>query len=1158
MINEGYCQTRLVSDTPAEKDAFGGHERVAQSIVEVLEKEDGGRSIGLEGGWGAGKSTIVNLVSEKLSKTNGCDYKVFVFDTWAHQDDPLRRTFLENLITRIQDLGWVNRKEWDRILAELTKRRREDTTRVVPKLNGVGIVFALILILSIPIGSVLISAGTTISVSQVDSALLLWGKWFLRIGVGFLILLGISLTVMLGYGLKRKFKSRGNGQNDGLFEFPPLVTGQASTESRTLVTQTPDPTSVEFAEVFRRLLDEALKQKNRKLLIVIDNLDRVQPSDALSIWSTLQTFLGHSDYERADWIDRLWLLIPYDRNAILRLWGTSGIDSEEDTDLAPAASFLDKTFQLRFEAPPLLLLKWRDFLNEALQQAFPNHGETDFRGVYRAYAIKGGLESSAPTPRDLKIFVNQIGALHRQRQHEFLLSELSCYVLLKRDDADVRTVLLCEEDSEFPRRLIGSHWRETIAAMHFGVPVGEARQLLLRGPIESALDAGDWKRLLDIESTHSDGFWTVLEDAVPAGAQSWNDLTPSELALAATALGQGRIFDQIHSRPESADLLSRIESAVVEVDAWVPFNTATAEGLVDTARLVGQSEEIIPTLLRSVSQATVETSEGIQLDIASDAGRETVTSSVWMSSALMLVEGLVKSGFDNYMGKGISVPLSVQGWIHASRAVATRDPDGQLLKYFDLQFIEDLDEMLAGQVSRNQIDEDTVSAAQTAMATKSGNSMTNVANAVLSRLQSNEQFRGELLTFLLMMLRFSKASHIITKERYEDFATSGYFLHHLYFVFFGKHPEAIAECMFGYLNAVPDAHQPPSVGNSNQGYSCLTQLLQDTVSVPDVAEHFTALAKETQQLRAVFEMAKTTQPIPPFVAKVLRALLVSADDSTSIELVRENWRIIRDVLEMEYDSLNFEAFLKAHPELHRLVAAVVGDTFEHADSGLYLALLKNKAGAHFVSWCANGLSSVTLDSWSNELESQGELVELAIELEANWADVALGTVYADALRAFARSVASDLEESLPDANWSKLLTLLNDDQRALIPRGLYEVLEETNGETSPKFFAIFGKMLSNQDLLLEQRRFIHQVCKPILEMDNPEGISWIANIAESYPRLLAKNADSAATNDFRERIQHRLDIAAGDDPALHHLQKIGAVFGIKRRTTKNTSPDEEL
>ena len=94
MVTEEICPTRLLADTPVETDAFGGHERVARSIVGVVQTERGGRSIGLEGGWGAGKSTIVKLASKFLTQTRDSTFKVSVFDMWAHQDDPLRRTFL--------------------------------------------------------------------------------------------------------------------------------------------------------------------------------------------------------------------------------------------------------------------------------------------------------------------------------------------------------------------------------------------------------------------------------------------------------------------------------------------------------------------------------------------------------------------------------------------------------------------------------------------------------------------------------------------------------------------------------------------------------------------------------------------------------------------------------------------------------------------------------------------------------------------------------------------------------------------------------------------------------------------------------------------------------------------------------------------------------
>lgn len=72
--------TRLLPDSPADADAFGSHERVADSIAEVVQTESGGKAIGLEGGWGAGKSTIVRLVAQKLSQAKGRAHKMAVFD----------------------------------------------------------------------------------------------------------------------------------------------------------------------------------------------------------------------------------------------------------------------------------------------------------------------------------------------------------------------------------------------------------------------------------------------------------------------------------------------------------------------------------------------------------------------------------------------------------------------------------------------------------------------------------------------------------------------------------------------------------------------------------------------------------------------------------------------------------------------------------------------------------------------------------------------------------------------------------------------------------------------------------------------------------------------------------------------------------------------
>ena len=105
--------------------------------------------------------------------------------------------------------------------------------------------------------------------------------------------------------------------------------------------------------------------------------------------------------------------------------------------------------------------------------------------------------------------------------------------------------------------------------------------------------------------------------------------------------------------------------------------------------------------------------------------------------------------------------------------------------------------------------------------------MTAVTEQVLSRLQSAEAFPGEQLAHLLRTLRVAKLAGLIDDGQYTEFAESGHYLHHLYYATSEHHPEAIAECMFGYLEAVPDASVPSQVGNSNAGHDNLTEILQN-------------------------------------------------------------------------------------------------------------------------------------------------------------------------------------------------------------------------------------------------------------------------------------------------------------------------------------------
>ena len=1136
------CPTRLLPDTPADTDSFGSHERVAHSIAEVVQTERGGKAIGLEGGWGSGKSTIVKLISWKLSQHKESFHKIAVFDMWSHQGDPLRRTFLENLVTQVRGFGWVNKEKWDQRIAELARRRREDTTRIVPSLTRAGGWFAFTL-LAIPIGAALIGAGLSLLGSKDASATL--GIVLLPLGIIIALAPAIYFGGFLAWTqIRRRIRGGGRSAEDGgLSELPALVTGQSSTESRTVVTQTPDPTSVEFESMFRDLLDEALKPQNHKLLIVVDNLDRVEPSDALSIWATLQTFLSYSDYQRPDWIDRLWVLIPYDADAIVRLWDRLGSDATKPASSSLATSFLDKTFQLRFSVPPLLLSNWREFLQEALQQAFPNHEETDFHGVYRAFAARGGLERSAPTPRQLKMFVNQIGALHREWQDQFPLSHLACYVLFQTDQKDVREALLSNSDFELLSGSIGRDWRGVIAALHFGVPVEEARQLLLREPIQVALNSGDGKALADLLSVHHTGFWSVLEDTVPAGANDWSNLAPPDLAKAATVLADSGLFDHSDGQPEPVALRSAIQTAAAEVEAWIPFDAGTAQGMVRVGHLVGNREEMFPLLFAGASNARVWTSE-------EERQEGDVSPSVWMSSAFTLIEGLFQLGSGEHMEQAIRVPLGAEQWLEVSHEVVEKDPNGRLLQHFELQAVEAIDELLAQQIANNQLDESTFDPVHTAMATRSTKAMTSVATQVLSRFQSGESFPGDQVAHLLKTLRVSNQAGLIDHDDYTGLAEHGHYLHHLYYAVSDNHAEAVAECMFGFLQAVPDRREPSHFGDSSDGYQNLNQLLQNPDNVAGSVEHFASLAKETQQLPVVFEITSEDGSIPPFVARVLHTLLTSKDVPKPPDLVSENWAVIREILrEGEESSESFEAFLKDLPGINNLVAGILGETFDVHDSALYLALLRSSASTDLVTWCVSGLTSVSQNAWSEAITSQGDLLDLVKELKTRGANIVLGATYLEALVDYAEQVSDGSASALTKESWSDLFTLLDANRRELFQRRAYKVLKDSEGEASAEFFALFGGILSDRSILAGDPRFIDEVCRPILHVGTEDGIAWMAEVAEADASLFSYRSDPAAASDFKDRIQQRLNDTLEDDQRLPHLKRIGTALGIAREVS---------
>lgn len=587
-LDETKCPTILIQDEPTDIDAFGGHERVASAMHDLLIESTSGFSIGLEGNWGSGKSTIVNMLLAKLSHQSR--FRHVLFDAWAHQGDPLRRSFLETLIQVLADRsheseGWIDNEFASSQLDILQKRKKETIRRIFPNIKKKGAWLALGT-LFIPIGITMLNSAFRDGISWPGSDAL-EPSWKAIFG----IILSISPLIFIGIWALEWLLKRVRGKMEKPFlEFlnvGDFLNQKDSITERSEVIETPDPTSIEFEKMFNALLDRALLAHENRLLVIIDNIDRVDPEGALSILSTLQTFMDNTGRRSREWKKRLWILLPYSFMGIEKV-----ISSE-------TAAFIDKRFQIRFQVPPPVLTAYKQYLENQLCHAFPRHCEdqkagtsSEFHNVYLVFdhfLAKGDIES---TPRAIKLFVNQIGAIHRQWNDTIPLSHIAAYIILHSNKSSeksdiverIRQGSLVSEEG-LTQFADAESITENLASLAFNVEAEQAMQLVLEPLIQSSLSSGRAEDTRDIRRNYPDAFWLIAEKIEFSG---WLG-SPDRLLNCVQALAELEIqSDELN--PAQSRTIEKILITINEIENWGFLEDSQISKIVRVVDVVGPSQ----------------------------------------------------------------------------------------------------------------------------------------------------------------------------------------------------------------------------------------------------------------------------------------------------------------------------------------------------------------------------------------------------------------------------------------------------------------------------------------------------------------------------------------------------------------------------------------
>ena len=240
----------FLSDEPLKADeihnAKFGHEGIAETLKKIIMICPTPFTIGLFGRWGTGKTTIINILCGKLEQEK---IGMVKFDAWKHEGDAFRRTFLKEIVKQLKKKGFLRENyELSVNIDNKVIKKEENQIKFISKIR-LGI-----LILLLVIGFIL--------------GLIIHLYWSEYLGNYFSIFFSGSLIGSIFF-----------------WAFQQMIITRKET-TRSVTDRFMDPH--QFEEEFKTIIHEI---KVKKLILIIDNLDRATHKKAIELLSTIKTFL---------------------------------------------------------------------------------------------------------------------------------------------------------------------------------------------------------------------------------------------------------------------------------------------------------------------------------------------------------------------------------------------------------------------------------------------------------------------------------------------------------------------------------------------------------------------------------------------------------------------------------------------------------------------------------------------------------------------------------------------------------------------------------------------------------------------------------------------------------------------------------------------------
>lgn len=513
MNNKEIIYPRFLNNKPCGEDLFEGksHEKIAKNVANIISK-DSVKIIGLDGGWGSGKSNMVNLIKSELDKK----YHFFIYDAWGHQEDLQRRSILEELTEYLtkednEKKTVLNKKKWSSKLKTLLAKKREVETKTIPKISCGVILTALAIIVAPILDSV------TSNLESLTCKIIIKS---IPLGILILLILGLFLKNFLKY---RKHKSVCWRFKTSLSEAFSIYTDKQKEDTTFETISEDEPSSRKFKKWMHDIDKDLI---NNKLVIVFDNMDRLPHNKVQELWASIHTFFAEEKYEN------IYVIVPFDREHIKSAFKQEDISThlqnnsknlENEKDYSPIEKvsdnkaevicygndFINKTFDTVYRVSPPIMSDWKTYFANRWKEAFNSDVSSEVTQIY-------DLLSKVITPRNIIAFINEFVSIRQVSDNSIPDKYIALFVFGKDKivlNPEIEILkptylgnidFIYKNDEELPKYM---------SALYYQLSTEKALDIVYTEKLKRALNSNDVYLIKTIQS-NINVFFSILENAI--------------------------------------------------------------------------------------------------------------------------------------------------------------------------------------------------------------------------------------------------------------------------------------------------------------------------------------------------------------------------------------------------------------------------------------------------------------------------------------------------------------------------------------------------------------------------------------------------------------------------------------------------------------------